>query len=141
MTEAVIVDTGPLVAFLNASDRYHAWSKQVFGAIEGSVLSCEAVLSEACFLLCHSRGGSDAVIKLVERGLVLLPFRLEAESASIRRLLARYADVPMSLADACLVRMSEQSPDSVVLTLDQNFRVYRRLGRNVVPTVMPSNLQ
>ncbi len=140
MTETVILDTGPLVAFLNATDRYHAWSTRVLEGIEAPVLSCEAVLSEACFLLRHSKGGREAVMKLVERGLVRLPFRLEAESALVRRLLARYSNVPMSLADACLVRMSEQSPESVVLTLDRDFRIYRRQGRNVVPTVMPSGL-
>ena len=141
MTQAVIVDTGPLVAFLNATDRYHAWSKQVFGGIEGSVSTCEAVISEASFLLRHVRGGSHSVMRLVERGLVRLPFRLETESASVRRLLSRYANVPMSIADACLVRMSEQSPDCVLLTLDRDFRIYRRQGRNVLPTLMPPGLK
>lgn len=140
MTEAVLLDTGPLVAFLNARDRYHVWSTRVFGGIPGPVFSCEAVLSEACFLLRRLKGGPEAVMKLVERGLVRIPFRIESEAGSVRRLLARYASVPMSLADACLVRMSEQSPESVVLTLDRDFRIYRRQGRNVVPTVMPSDL-
>lgn len=139
MTEAVLLDTGPLVALLNARDRYHGWSTQVFGGIERPVLSCEAVLSEACFLLRRLKGGREAVLKLVERGLVRIPFRLETECGSVRRLLARYASVPMSLADACLVRMSEQYPESVVLTLDRDFRIYRRQGRNVVPTVMPAD--
>ncbi len=140
MTEAVLLDTGPLVAFLNSRDRYHQWSKEVFGSIEAPVLSCEAVLSEACFLLRHARGGSEAVLKLVDRGLVRLPFRLEAESAPVRRLLARYADVPMSLADACLVRMSEQIDDCLLITLDRDFKVYRKHSRNVIPTLMPSRL-
>jgi predicted nucleic acid-binding protein len=139
MKNAVLLDTGPLVAFLNGRDRYHEWSTRVLGEVETQILSCEAVLSEACFLLRHSKGGREAVLKLVERGLVRIPFRLEAESASVRRLLTRYASVPMSLADACLVRMSEQSPDSLVLTLDRDFKIYRRQGRNVVPTIMPSD--
>jgi predicted nucleic acid-binding protein len=135
---AVLLDTGPLVAFLNARDRYHGWSAGVLEEVEAPVFSCEAVLSEACFLLRNARGGREAVLKLVERGLLQVPFRLEAESAPVRRLLARYAEVPMSLADACLVRMSEQTPESVVVTLDRDFRIYRRQGRNVVPTVMPA---
>jgi predicted nucleic acid-binding protein len=139
VNDAVLLDTGPLVAFLNGRDRYHEWSTGVLGEVETQILSCEAVLSEACFLLRHSKGGREAVLKLVERGLVRMPFRLEAESASVRRLLTRYASVPMSLADACLVRMSEQSPDSFVLTLDRDFKIYRRQGRNVVPTIMPSD--
>jgi predicted nucleic acid-binding protein len=137
LTGAVLVDTGPIVAFLNSRDRYHQWSKETFAEIDAPVLSCEAVLSEACFLLRNSRGGGEAVLKLVERGLVRLPFRLEAETSPVRRLLSRYSNVPMSLADACLVRMSEELSDSVVLTLDRDFKVYRKHGRNVIPTRMP----
>jgi predicted nucleic acid-binding protein len=138
--EAVLVDTGPLVAFLNAGDRYHAWALEVFAGVEAPVGTCEAVLSEACFLLRHARGGGEAVLKLVERGLLRLRFHLEPESAAIRRLLSRYADVPMSLADACLVRMSEQISGSVLLTLDRDFKIYRRHGRQVIRTRMPAKL-
>jgi uncharacterized protein len=140
VTEAVLVDTGPLVAFLNGRDRYHVWSEEVFSGVEIPVFTCEAVLSEACFLLRHARGGAEAVVKLLERGLLRIPFRLEPESAPVRRLLGRYGNVPMSLADACLVRMSEEMSDSVVLTLDRDFKVYRRHGRSVIRTWMPSGL-
>jgi uncharacterized protein len=140
LTEAILVDTGPIVAFLNGRDRYHEWSKEIFARLDSPVLSCEAVLSEACFLLRSAGGGSEAVLKLVERGLVRLPFRLESDSASVRRLLARYAGVPMSLADACLVRMSEQISGSSVLTLDRDFKIYRKHGRNIIPTMMPTGL-
>ena len=138
--QPVLIDTGPLVAFLNARDRFHDWSKAVLGGIEAPLLSCESVLSEACFLLRRVHGGAEAVLKVVDRGLVRIPFRLEADSAPVRRLLARYANVPISLADACLVRMSEQVPNSLVLTLDRDFRVYRRHGRQVIRTLMPEGL-
>jgi len=140
LTEAVLVDTGPIVAFLNSRDRYHEWSTEAFAEIDAPILSCEAVLSEACFLLRNARGGAEAVLKLVERGLVRLPFRLESETGPIRRFLSRYSNVPMSLADACLVRMSEQVSGSVLLTLDRDFRLYRKHGRNVIPTRMPKGL-
>ncbi|MGH9366921.1 MAG: type II toxin-antitoxin system VapC family toxin [Thermoanaerobaculia bacterium] len=137
MTESVLVDTGPLVAFLNARDRHHEWTKAVLSSVQAPLFTCDAVLSEACFLLRHTRGGADAVLKLVERGLLRAAFRLEAETPPVRRLLARYANVPMSLADACLVRMSEQMSDAVLLTLDRDFKVYRRHGRHVIRTMMP----
>jgi predicted nucleic acid-binding protein len=140
VTEAVLVDTGPIVAFLNSRDRYHEWSRETFAGIEPPVLSCEAVLSEACFLLRNARGGGEAVLKLVDRGLVRLPFHLETETGPVRRLLSRYSNVPMSLADACLIRMSEQVSDSILLTLDRDFKVYRKHGRHVIPTRMPVGL-
>jgi hypothetical protein len=56
---------------------------------------------------------------------------------SIRRLMEKYSNIPMSLADACLVRMTEILPDPILLTTDSDFRTYRRLGRQVIPCAMP----
>ena len=59
-------------------------------------------------------------------------------SSAVGRLLRRYASLPMDLADACLVRLSELHADSVVFTIDSEFRdVYRRNGRQVIPTLLP----
>ena len=93
------------------------------------LLTCEAVVSETCFLLRHARGGPSAVLELLDRGALRIAFRLEDNVGAVGRLMARYASVPMSLADACLVRMAEQHPDSRVLTLDRDFEHYR-WGRN-----------
>lgn len=102
-----------------------------------SLITCEAVLTEAAFLLRGTRGGSDRLMELVERGMLTCPFELSAEAPHVRRLMKRYADVPMSLADACLVRMSEERPHSSVMTLDSDFRRYRKLGRQVIPLICP----
>jgi len=56
----------------------------------------------------------------------------------VLRLMQKYAQTPMSLADACLVRMTETLADAVLLTTDTDFRIYRRHSRQVVPCVMPS---
>ena len=77
------------------------------------------------------------MLKLVERGTLDLSFRLDEESAAISRLLTKYRDVPMSLADGCLVRMAERRTDAVVVTLDSDFGVYRKNGRQLIPTVSP----
>jgi uncharacterized protein len=137
LSEVLLLDTGPLVAFLNRNDDHHGWATRVLARLAPPLLTCEAVLSEACFLLRRSRGGPEAVLQLVERGLVVDGFRCEQEIPALRRLLARYADVPMSFADACLVRLSEQHPSSRLLTLDHDFKVYRRNGRQVIPVLSP----
>lgn len=137
MTRRILLDTGPLVAFLNRTDRYHEWTVGQFAELSPPLLTCEAVLSEACFLLRHLDGGPAAVLELLHRKLLAIPFRLEQEATSVVRLLARYVDVPISLADACLIRMAEQHQESAVLTVDQDFRLYRKHGRQVIPVLMP----
>jgi uncharacterized protein len=133
-----LVDTGLIVAFLNRRDRYHAWAVETLSAIRPPLLTCEAVLSEAVFLLRRLAGGPEKVMELVTRGVVSPSFRLEGEAASVKRLLARYAEIPMDLADACLVRMTELHDNCVVLTIDSEFRnVYRRHGRQAIPTLLP----
>jgi predicted nucleic acid-binding protein len=132
-----IVDAGPLVAFFNRSDGHHDWAAAQFGSLKPPLLTCEAVLSEACFLL--RAGGIDPALVLdaVARGAVRPDFSLAAETEPVRRLLRRYADLGASLADICLVRMSEIHSNCRVLTLDSDFLVYRREGRRAIPLIAP----
>jgi predicted nucleic acid-binding protein len=132
---ATIVDTGPLVAFLNRRDRHHAWAADQFGSLRPPLLTCEAVLSEAAYLVRDLPGGPEAVLELVARGVVAPTFRLHDEITAVMSVIKRYG---RDLADACLVRMSELHSDCVVLTIDTEFRdVYRRHGRRAIPTRLP----
>jgi predicted nucleic acid-binding protein len=132
-----IVDTGPLVALLDAREPHHAWARETLRNLQTPLQTCEAVLSEACFLLKDVKGGRNAVLSLVSRGMLVLNFQLGAELEAVRKLMQKYANVPMALADACLVRMAEMTPRAAVVTVDSDFRVYRRNGRQAIPVVMP----
>lgn len=133
----VVIDTGPIVALLNRRDRHHAWVREVLDAVEPPIFTCEAVVSEACFLLGRLAGGQDAVLELLASDVVNIDFRMPPEIAAVRGLMRKFANVPMSLADACLVRMTELDTQSVLVTLDGDFRVYRRNRRQIIPTIMP----
>lgn len=135
---SVIVDTGPLVAFLNRRDGWHGWARDQFEELEAPFETCEAVVAEAAFLLKQRAGGSEALMALLARRLVICGFRLDDSTERVADLMRRYASVPMSLADACLVRMSEERPAAKVLTLDSDFRLYRKLGRQVIPLISPA---
>ncbi|MSP59858.1 MAG: PIN domain-containing protein [Myxococcales bacterium] len=137
MKPPVLIDTGPLVAALRADDDYHEWSRGEWQRLDPPLLTCEPVLTEALFLLRHTSTGAEAIWQLVDRGVIQLSFQLQAEAREVARLMKRYANVPMSLADACLVRMSELHQGSRVLTLDGDFKIYRRQGRKVIPTISP----
>jgi predicted nucleic acid-binding protein len=140
MTSSVLIDTGPLVAFLNRRDRFHDWTVKEMAQVEPPLFTCEAVVSEACFLLQRGAGNADPLLDLLDRGLIALEFRLAEERSNVRTLMNRYRDQGMSLADACLVRMSELVTNCTLLTLDSDFRIYRRSGRQVIPVRMPREL-
>jgi uncharacterized protein len=135
---AVLVDTGPLVALLNRRERQHGWTKARMGELAAPLLTCEPVLAEAAYLLRRLDPDSGALLGLIARGALRVPFHLDEHHESVAELMVKYRSVPMSLADACLVRMSELHPRSVVFTFDSDFRVYRRHGRHVVLTLTPS---
>jgi uncharacterized protein len=133
----LLVDAGPLVALLNRRDRQHIWVREVLDTIVTPVVTCEAVVSEACFLLSRISGGQDALLELLTNHVIAVDFQLSSELAAVQSLMQKFATVPMSLADACLVRMSELRTSSVILTLDSDFRIYRRNRRQIIPTIMP----
>jgi predicted nucleic acid-binding protein len=133
----VIVDAGPLVAFLNGNDSHHRWAREVLATVEPPLLTCEAVLSECCSLLHRIPEGQDAMLKLVARGVVEIGFSLRDELGAVRKLMERYASVPMALADGCLVRMSALMPRATVLTVDSDFKIYRRNRRQAIPLLSP----
>ena len=121
----VLLDTGCIVALLDRSERNHAACAQVVRDLGAPLATCEAVIAESCYLLRRLPGASDAVLENVERGIFRIPFHLEEDANSVRSLMQTYADVPMDLADACLVRLAELLDTGTIVTLDRDFLVYR----------------
>jgi uncharacterized protein len=138
MSQQVLVDTGPIVALLKSQDNFHSWAKAEWSKLVPPLLTCEAVIAEACFLVRDVHNGAEAVLTLIRRGVIEIGFDLRAEINAVSELLSRYQSVPMSLADACLVRMVEMYPQSSVLTLDSDFRIYRKNRKEVISVIMPA---
>jgi uncharacterized protein len=137
MAKTVLIDSGPIVAVLRRRDQYHTWARAQFESSSESFATCEAVISESHFLLEGTPGGAEALYALLERGIISVPFALTSQLSETVRLIRRYRDVPISLADACLVRMAELDENTVVFTTDTDFRLYRRNGRQVIPLIIP----
>ncbi len=137
MKNQIILDTGPLVAFLNKRDNYHNWAEYQLSFVSDGVITCEAVITEACFLVRNIPKGQETVLTLLKRGLIKIAFDIEDEVEAIAKLMKKYKNVPISFADACLIKMSEQRDNSTVMTLDSDFKIYRRNRVNVIPTIMP----
>jgi predicted nucleic acid-binding protein len=134
--KTVLLDAGPWVAYLRRADRHHGWAREQFSAREEFV-SCEAVLAEVCARLQYHGNDPLVALEFVKSGVVTLDFNLQSNVISVQNLMRKYRDQPMDLADACLVRMTEMEPRSLVVTTDGDFKVYRRNGREVVPHVLP----
>lgn len=139
MQRGVLLDTGPLVAYFCAADRFHAWAVERFASFAAPVITCEPVLAEACFLLARAGVRPARVLDKVADGALGIGIDLAAEAAALSALMTRYAEVPMSLADACLVRMAEIH-GGPVCTLDGDFHIYRRHGRGRLDLVVPQEL-
>jgi predicted nucleic acid-binding protein len=135
MAGSVLVDAGFLIALLSRRDRHHPWAAAQSPGLAPPWKTCEAVLSEAFHLL--GLRGRPGLAALLRRAAVVPAFDLAEELERVLILMRKYADVPMSLADACLVRMSETLADPVILTTDADFRIYRRHSRQVVPCMTP----
>lgn len=139
MADSILIDTGPLVSFLCRDDDYHEWSVAQFKKLRAPFLTCESVLSETIYLVNCDRTVLAKLCSFLEEGYLELAFDLPAERRNVFELMQRYHEVPMSLADACLVRMSELMPRSVVFTVDSDFRIYRRQRRQMIRTIMPDD--
>jgi predicted nucleic acid-binding protein len=136
MAGNLLVDAGFLVALLSRRDSHHRWAATQAAQHPPPWRTCEAVLSEAYHLL--GARGTPALSALLQRRAALTSFAFNDDMESVLRLLQKYANVPMSLADACLVRMTETFSSPLLLTTDSDFRIYRRHSRQIIPYVMPS---
>jgi predicted nucleic acid-binding protein len=131
LSQSVLLDTGVLVALLDRSERRHADCVRAITGLGSALLTCEAVIAEACYLLRGIPGASSSILSNVEAGVFRIPFQLAGESGDVAALMDRYADVPMDFADACLVRMADLVDTPRILTLDADFRTYRWRRRRV----------
>ncbi len=132
-----LLDTGPLVAYFSGSDQWHKWTVERMRQLPPPLWTCEPVLTEACFLIGRNGGNPSEVVRKLREGIVSVALDVQTEASALETLMRRYAGVPMSLADACLVRLSELHQDSRILTLDRDFIRYRRHGRQVIPVLAP----
>jgi predicted nucleic acid-binding protein len=134
---AAIVDTGPLVAFFDRAEQHHRWIAERIEELDAPLLVCEPVLAEAMYLLARYPRAQDALFELLQNGALEIAFQIEEHVGALRKLLQKYRDTPMSLADACVLRMAEIHERHAILTLDSDFSVYRKHSRVPLTLVKP----
>ncbi len=133
----IIADAATIVALIDKRDKFHQWAASQAENLPIPFLTCEAVISESCYLLHNILNGEKTVLTYLKKGILQIDFSLSNEVEAIENSMQKYSDVPMSLADACLVRMSELIDNSVVFTLDSDFYIYRKNGKRKIDLVVP----
>jgi predicted nucleic acid-binding protein len=133
----VLVDTGPLVAYFCARDAHHSWAVRQFAGFAPPSLTCEPVVTETCFLLERAGVPASRLLEKVRQGAFRIGLHLDVEITAVDELMARYRDLPMSLADACLVRLAEVS-GGPICTLDSDFLIYRKHGPRHLDLIAPT---
>jgi uncharacterized protein len=136
MRSGVLLDTGPLVAYLSERDRDHDWAVETFSTLDPPAITCEPVLTEACFLVVRNGQPAARILDHAVRSELRIGLQIEQELAAIRTLMERYANVPMSLADACLVRLAEIT-GLPICTLDADFAIYRTNRHRTLTLITP----
>jgi len=140
MRSGILLDTGPIVAYLYTRDAYHAWAVEAFSGLDLPAITCEPVLTEACFLAERNGQPVTRVLDYAMASEIRIGLQLAREMETIRALMQRYENVPMSLADACLVRLAEIT-GLPICTLDQDFAIYRANRHRALTLIMPSDLR
>jgi uncharacterized protein len=128
-----IADTGYLVALVRRHDQHHTWANCLAGQFSLPLLTCEAVLAETAFHL----KSSLYIFAMLQRGAVRVAFEMTGQVERLNELATRYADRHPDLADLCVIRMSELYPRHAVITIDEDFRIYRRNKREAIPLLCP----
>jgi uncharacterized protein len=136
----LLLDTGALVSLLDRSQTHHHACRRLFDDWEGAVVSTEAVLTEATHLLAGVHGGTASCVEFFLAGGAVLVPSTTASLRRVRRLLDRYADLPMDFADATLVALAEELGSNVVFTTDRtDFSIYRLRDRKPF-RILPENI-
>ena len=125
----VLLDTGVIVALLDRSESAHHACAEAVNELQAPLITCEAVIAESCYLLRNLRGAPEVIIENVASGIFQIPFQLSREAAGVRQILRKYKDRKIDLADACLIRLADEFESAQILTLDQDFTIYR-WGKN-----------
>lgn len=135
LKQDIIIDTGPLVALLNRADGAHVWTILQMQGMSPPFITCEAVLSEASYLTRNLKGARAALMEMVGENFLRIGLTVQDHHAALLAMIKRYDSVPMSVADACIVRLAELYPGSSIFTLDSDFSIYRKNGRQVIKLI------
>lgn len=136
MKKQPIADTGLIVGLLNPHDQFHSWAKEVAANVVGGFLTCEAVISEAIFMVRKSSKAKAAIIAMIESDWLRVVPVLPEMRVGVIRILEQYHP-QADYADACVVALHEEWGGRVYTTDRRDFLIYRTRAEKMVDAVLP----
>lgn len=133
----VLLDTGAIVALLDRTDGFHLRCADAMAAVKAPLITCEAVITESCYLLRGIPGAAEAVLHSVVSRDFLIPFGLSESAMGVHRILSKYRDRHIDLADAVLIHLANEFNAGEILTVDRDFEIYRWGRNNSFRTLVP----
>jgi len=127
MKNTVLIDSGPLIALFDRSDRYHQDILSFLKSFEGRLVTTWAVLTEVSHMLDFNLQVQIDFLKWIELGAVEVYEITQSDLATIIEMMERYTNVPMDLADASLMFVAHQENISKIISIDSDFDIYRTL--------------
>ena len=121
----VLLDTGTIVALLDPTDSFHTRCSDAMGDVGAPLVTCETVVAESCYLLRRVEGAPEAILHSVATREFLIPLGLVDAALPVRRIMAKYRDRNIDLADAFLIHLADEFSTGDILTVDRDFRIYR----------------
>jgi len=125
----VLLDTGTIVALLDSTDTFHTRCSEAMADVGAPLITCETVIAESCYLLRDVDGAAKAILHSVATREFLIPISLPDAAPHVRRILTKYRDRNVDLADVFLIHLANEFSTGDILTVDSGFQIYR-WGRN-----------
>ncbi len=137
MAKTAFLDTGPLVSFIDRREYHHTWIKSVFSEIDTSLVTNTAIITEAFFLLKRSNRGEEGLIKMIKSDFLTIHDIFIPNQEFILNAMEKYGNIPCAFADACLLAAFENDKNSVIITTDSDFLIYRDSNGNPLNLISP----
>ena len=137
MASKILIDSGPLIAFLSSSEHYHRWVLEQMSQMDGDLVTTESVLSEVVFLMKQNRVAINAIKELIEQKLLQIISAFSTEPITCFNMVEKYVDLPSSVADISLVYVYSTTKNSIIFTLDSDFLIYKSSSGKPLKLVAP----
>ncbi len=132
----ILIDSGPLIALFDASDKHHKKSIEFIKNNTFSLVTTISSITEVLHILDFNRNAQIDFLEWITQGGVQIFDIQQEDFPRIKELTVKYQDLPMDFADSCLVLLAEKTGINTIVTIDRDFTIYRINGKKTFETVL-----